>query len=233
MDSNHSSMDKALLDYVKKHPRMPLPELKLELMKRGFSAFQIEQAMKTTRDQRQNLLMYLIFILILAVFLIIIGLIFVSFVQPAEKLEKIQIETKTQEQEYIAVPSERPKAPETPYVEEEIKKQEEKEIQTDTEQEITQIQTPSKTLEEIRKISNTNPSQALEECDKLENKDECIGLVAKNSNNVDACNKINDKYIKDNCFYFFGQADKKYCNEILSIDQRNECMILADIQEIK
>ncbi len=224
-------MDKALLDFVKKHSKMPLPELKLELMKRGFSAYQIDQAMKKVKAKRQSFFVYFIALLIIVIFLIIIGLIFVSFIQPAEKLTKIKIEPESQEQKYMAVPSERPEAPEAPFFEEEIEQKEI--IQKETIEEFIQTTTPSKTLEEIRKISDINPAQALEECSKLENKDKCIELVAKNSNNVNACNEINDNYIKDNCFYFFGQANKQYCNNIISIDKRNECIMIAEIQEIK
>lgn len=216
-------MDKALIDFVKNHPRMPVPDLKLELMKRGFSSYQIDQAVKKVKTKRSNFFVYLIFILVLAIILIIIGLVFVSFIQPAEKLTKVEIESEDQEQKWIAVPSERPEAPEDDFFEEETEEKEIIDTKT-TEKEII----PTKTIEDIRKISNTNPNQALEQCNELENKDECISLVAKNTNNVELCSQITDSNIKDYCFYFFGQANNEYCENIVSINTRNTCEMVSD-----
>jgi cytoskeletal protein RodZ len=216
-------MDKALLDYVKNHPRMPLPELKLELMKRGFSSYQIEQAIKKTKEKRNNFFVYLVFILVLAIILIIISLIFVSFIQPAEKLTKVGIESEDQEQKWIAVPSERPTAPEDDFFEEEI---EEKEIIDAKPAEKQAI--PAKTIEDIKKISDTNPTQALEQCNEVQNKDECISLVAKNTNNVELCTQITDSNTKDYCFYFFGQANNEYCENIVAFSTRNTCEMVSD-----
>ncbi|MBN1644461.1 hypothetical protein JW851_00275 [Candidatus Woesearchaeota archaeon] len=220
-------MDRALLDYVKKHSGMPLPELKLELMKRGFSSYQIEQALEDVRAKRRSFLISFSILLIIAIILVIVGLVFISFIRPAEELVKVPVEKQTQAQKWIAVPSERPAAPSEPYVEEEI---EEKIVEKEFVKKTEAI--PSKTLEEIRELSNSNPQSALEQCSLLENSDECISLVAKNSDNANACNQIVNSDIRDNCFFFFGQSNKEYCENIVSANVRNNCFIISDIQEI-
>ncbi|MBD3361821.1 hypothetical protein GF358_03445 [Candidatus Woesearchaeota archaeon] len=223
-------MDQALSEFIKKNSGMPLPELKLELMKRGFSSYQIEQALRQVRAKRQSFWIYLIVFLIIIIFFVIIGLVFVSFIRPAEELIKAPAVKESPEKEFVVVPSERPTAPEKPFVEEkdEIKE----EFIEEKIESVPETREETKSLSEIRALSNTNPSDAVGECSLLQNVDKCVSLVAKNTNNPDLCREIDDSDIRDNCFLFFGQSNEIHCADILSTAVRRSCFLLADIEEI-
>lgn len=224
-------MDQALSNFIKKNSRMPLPELKLELMKSGFSSYQIEQALKHTKAKRQSFFVYSAIFLIIIIFLVIITLIFISFIQPAEELTKIPIQKQAEEQKWIAVPSEQPAAPDKPY-NEEIKQTTPEQKKIIAMPNVDIKESVSKTLDEIRAISDSNSETALEECKLYKNIDDCISLIAKNTNDPELCQQITASNIKDNCFLFFGQADEVYCTNILSSTARRSCFLLAEIENV-
>ncbi len=225
-------MDPRLYSYIRKNYRKPLPELKLELMKKGLSSYQIENALDEVRaEKRKTFIRHFVILLVVIIIIAIIGLVFISFIKPAEKFV-VQTEEK---QITLDLPSEKPVT--SPFVEDKVP-----DIAKDIVKPIDQIKKtvekktvlPSeitKSLEEIKEISNTRPSDALEHCSALEQKDFCISMIAKNINRPIFCDTIEDQSIKDDCFFFFGQSDKQYCEQIYSGILRDSCEQLAEIQE--
>lgn len=220
-------MDQALIAYIQKHSGMPLPELKLELMKQGFSSYQIEQALITVKARRMAFFRSFVVLLVVAAVFVVIGLVFISFIRPAEEFVKIPLEQES-EQKWVALPSERPIAPEAPFEEEIEMPQKKEEFGGQIE---TEKQAPSKNIEEIRRLSNAEPSVALEQCKLIEARDECISLVAKNTNTPLFCEQIENTGVRDNCFFFFGQANDGFCARIISSAVRNSCYVIAGINE--
>lgn len=218
-------MDPHLAALIRRNSKKPLPELKLELMKHGFSSYQIENALEELKIKDWPLIRTFAVVLVLAVVVLAIGFVFVSFVEPAEKLitreipgaENIlplgQQETVVQETSRESVISE------------------EAATEIVTKPSALLIPPVTKSLEEIRELSVLQKEKALSECVAVEERDSCVSLIAKSTNDAELCGNILDIQKKDYCFYFFGQANKEFCSRILSGTLKNYCTAIAGINQ--
>ena len=216
-------MDPHLAALIRRNSKKPLPELKLELMKRGFSSYQIENALEELKIKDWPLIRTFAVVLVLAVVVLAIGFVFVSFVEPAEKLISREIPGA----ENIL-----------PSVQQENVVQDNANEQVISDKTET-VTTPSslllppvtKSLEEIRELSVLQKEKALSECISIEERDSCISLVARSTNDAELCSNILDIQKKDYCFYFFGQANREFCDRISSSTLRNYCNTVAGINQ--
>jgi len=220
-------MDPHLAALIRRNSKKPLPELKLELMKHGFSSYQIENALEELKIKDWPLIRTFAVVLVLAVVVLAIGFVFVSFVEPAEKLITREIPGA----ENILPPLE-PSA-------EQGKTSKETSNEPVISEETSTVTKPSallfppvtKTLEEIRELSVLQKEKALSECVSIEERDSCISLVAKTTNDAELCSNILDIQKKDYCFYFFGQSNKEFCSRISSETLKNYCNTIAGINQ--
>jgi len=225
-------MDPQLYSYIRRHYNKSLPELKLDLMKKGFSSYQIENALENVRiNRKKRFLRVFLIVLFVLVFFAVIGLVFVSFIKPAEEFAVMPVQKDIN----IDLPSEKPVIPavdeEKSVILEDNKSEKLSQIKKYVVEKKEVSLESKKSLEEIKQISNTRPSEALEFCIDLEQKDLCVSLVAKNVNRPVYCENIKDQDIRDDCFFFFGQSDSRYCEQIYSGVLRNSCFSLAEINK--
>jgi len=224
-------MDPRLESFIKRNSKMPLSEVKLELMKQGFSSYQIENALEELRIKNRPLLKAFAVFLVLAVVVFAVGFVFVYFIQPAEKL--------------IAGPSQSSALPETIVLESEAGVQQSSAQQTEdivvSKDEESEISLPSQSesgspvlidLEEVRKLSLVQKEEAISKCSYLSvQKDDCFSLVAKTVGDPELCLKVAESSAKDNCFFFFGQSNVDFCSRISSATLRNYCTAIAEITQ--
>lgn len=217
-------MDPHLAALIRRNSKKPLPELKLELMKRGFSSYQIEDALEEMKIKDWPLIRTFSILLVLAVVVLAIGFVFVAFIEPAEKLIKRELPGA----ENILPPAEQSaeeviseKTPEEPAVSKEAI----------TRPSALLMPPVTKRLEEIRELSVLQKEKALSECVLIEEKDACISLVARTTNDAELCSNIADQQKKDYCFYFFGQSNREFCGRISSETLKNYCITIAGINQ--
>lgn len=238
-------MDPHLAALIRRNSKKPLPELKLELMKHGFSSYQIEDALEQMKIRDWPIIRTLAILLVLAVVVLAIGFVFVSFIEPAEKMaageqrgepdenEFVQGSVREMVQENVSPSGISEEAAQSVISEETVVSEESVVSENIVSSSSAFIPFAEKDIEEIRKLSLTQKEKALSECSSLPDlkKDSCISLVARTTNDAELCSKIGDLQKRDYCFYFFGQSNKEFCSEISSATLRNYCTTLAGISQ--
>jgi len=225
-------MDPRLELFIKKNSRRPLSEIKLELMKQGFSSYQIENALEELRIKNRPLLRAFAVFLVIAVVVFAVGFVFVYVIQPAEKMITGPSQSSALP-ENIVLPSEagvqQDSAQETEAIV--VSKDKKSEIPVSSEEKPV---SPAVliNLEEVRKLSLVQKEEAISKCSSLSvQKDDCFSLVAKTVSDPELCSKIAESSAKDNCFFFFGQSNNEFCSEISSSTLRNYCTAIAGINQ--
>jgi len=216
-------MDPKLFSFIRRNYRRPLPELKLELMKQGFSSYQIEDALEKVRaGKRRVFFRWGVILLVVLVIIAITALVFIAFIRPAEELVSSEKDVS------VVLPSER----QDDLVEPAVEEQEiipEPELIAEPEKVSVAEQNISPVLvSEFRLISSAD---ALKQCSGFDNPDECLLFVAKDEYNSALCYEIGDTGLKNDCFFFFGQSDSSFCGQISSYNLRQSCEQLAFIWE--
>jgi len=217
-------MNPKLFSFIRRNYRRPLPELKLELMKQGFSSYQIEDALeKVMAEKRRSFLRRGLILLIVLVVISLVVLVFVSFIRPAEELispekdvsfvleseKKQEVIGEQAVEERTVIPGPEPIAgPEKAPV---------------SEENISPV-----LVSDFRLISSAN---ALRQCSNFDSPDKCLLFVAKDEYNPALCYEIESAKLKNDCFFFFGQSDISYCEQISSARLRQSCEQLGFIKE--
>lgn len=234
-------MDPHLAALIRRNSKKQLPELKLELMKHGFSSYQIEDALEEMKIGNRSIIRTLAVLLVFAVVVLAIGFVFVSFIGPAEKMVADEasvvdapvVEVSSEQKDVLPAVSQ----PETQGISEGSPENVISEEIVVSENIVSSphvfIPSAEKDIEEIRKLSLTQKEKALEECSSLPEpkKGQCISLVARTTNDAELCSRIDDLQERDYCFYFFGLANKEFCSEISSATLKNYCTTLAGINQ--